>query len=393
MFIEPLGDGGIAHYTYNLIKALSKSKHKIFLFTNTRYEFENTNIGCTFFNRMFRLSNFLCRLFPWISQELTFPNYIRRTIKVIEYPFNAFESLYLIFRKRVSIVHFQTVNQIELFLILLYKIFGMKVVYTIHNVRPRHQEFKFYHAFIYKFLYRLCDKLIIHSEEGKIEVQNKFLIDPHKISVIPHGDYKFFIPTKNDGKEKTKFNLGISKDENTILFFGAIRSNKGLDNMILALPEIINQIEKVKLLIIGEPCEDYSKYSNLISKYNLGNYVYEDLKYISNYEVGKYFIASDIVVFPYKEITQSGVLQIAYAFGKPVVATATGGFFESVIDGKNGYLFPKDDINCLSEKIVKILSDPAKMEEMGMYSRYLSDRKYSWDQISKDTSKIYSELI
>jgi glycosyltransferase involved in cell wall biosynthesis len=314
-------------------------------------------------------------------------------IKVVEYPVNIIETVFILYKNKISIVHFQTVNQIELLMIAVFKIIGIKIIYTIHNVKPRHQNFKFYHPRLYKLIYGFCDHLVIHSEQGRQEICELFAISPDKVSVIPHGDYKFFMNDQSLTKEEAKINLGLMPDDKTILFFGAIRESKGLKNIVLALPDIIKCVKHIKLLIVGEPCHDYSIYRALINSGKLEDYVYEDLKYIQNQEVSKYFSAADIVVLPYNDITQSGVLQIAYAFGKPVIATAIGGFLEAVLDGKNGFLFPKDDIKCLSQKVIEILSDQDKMTAMGDYSRYLSDNKYSWDTISEETSKIYSELI
>ena len=108
-----------------------------------------------------------------------------------------------------------------------------------------------------------------------------------------------------------------------------------------------------------------------------------------NEEVPLYFFAADLVVLPYNEVTQSGILQIAYAFGKPVVATDLGGFREAVEDGKNGYLVPLKDIQGLAEKCVVILTDDKRIKKMGNYSRYLADTKFSWESIANKTINVY----
>ena len=138
-------------------------------------------------------------------------------------------------------------------------------------------------------------------------------------------------------------------------------------------------------------CENYTRYQAIIKNNNLTNEVYEKLSYIPNSEVALYFSAADVVVLPYNEITQSGVLQIAYAFSKPVVAFAIGGFKESIVDDGNGYLVPPKDINLLSLKISTILSDADKMSEMGKLSRHLSDTLYSWISIATKTITIYKQ--
>jgi len=393
MMIEPLDNGGIAHYAFNLTHFLAAKGTKVVLFTSRNFEFKDENTSFEVFPKMFKMASELVSTFPWLSKETKFPSFLRRTLKLFEYPFNTVESLFISKRKRVDIVHFQTVNLTELLMIIAFKCISKKVVFTIHNVMPRHQRLQFHHRMLYRLLYSLCDHIVIHSESGRDEVINLFRITPQKISVIPHGDYKFFVPEETMTKTQAKEALGIPMNYKTVLFFGAIRPNKGLDNLLLALPRVKRCIPNVKLLIVGEPCENYKKYAEIIERENVKENVFEQLDYIPNHAVSQYFFASDLVVLPYNEITQSGVLQIAYAFGKPVVATAIGGFNEAIEEGKSGFLVPPHDIEALADRIVEVLQSEEKMEKMGQYSRYLADTKYSWDSIASRTINIYSQLL
>jgi glycosyltransferase involved in cell wall biosynthesis len=239
-------------------------------------------------------------------------------------------------------------------------------------------------------MYFLCDRIIIHSEKGKEEIVDLFRVKSSKIHVIPHGDYKFFVPEKPISSAIAKTQIGISEECKTILFFGAIRENKGLKNILFALPQIKNKIHKVKLLIVGEPWEDYNKYRKIIIDQGLTDCICENLDYIPNEKISLYFSASDLVVLPYYEITGSGVLQIAYAFGKPVVATDLEGFREVIEDGKNGYLVDLKNVNDLSEKCISILCDENKAKSMGRYSKKLADTKFSWPNIAEKTIEVYN---
>jgi glycosyltransferase involved in cell wall biosynthesis len=220
-----------------------------------------------------------------------------------------------------------------------------------------------------------------------------YSVSPGKISVIPHGDYKFFLPDRQLKKEEAKANLGIPTSSKTLLFFGAIRPNKGLGNLLKALPLVKKRVPGVKLLIAGEPCESYAKYREIIESEEIRESVHEKLDYISHDDVSVYFTAADIVVLPYNEITQSGVLQIALAFGKPVVVSALGGFKEAVEHGGNGYLVEAGDKESLAAGIVDILRNEKTIERMGRRSRYLSDANYSWDSIGERTIDVYVKIL
>ena len=392
MMIETLGDGGIAHYTFNLLTALTKKNVSAYLFTAADYEFLGRNHRYKVYSVMFRITNRVIRFFPYLSNEKPIPALLRRLIKLAEYPFNTLEAVFTAKREKIKYIHLQSVNWIELLMIAVFKVAGVKIIYTIHNVNPHHKKLRAYHKLLYRLMYSLCDRLIIHSESGKEEIIELFRIKREKIFVIPHGDYKFFVPEKNLRKDQAKVALGISRNCKTILFFGAIRPNKGLENILRALPHIKRENPCIKLLIVGELWENYKRYKTIIEKEDIQDEVFEKLEYIPNQEIALYFTAADVVVLPYSEITQSGILQVAYAFAKPIVATAIGGLNEAVENGRSGYLVPPNDIKALAEKTVEILNDKEKIESMGKYSRYLSDTKYSWDTIATQTLNVYTRL-
>jgi glycosyltransferase involved in cell wall biosynthesis len=390
MMIEPLGDGGITHYTFNLASALVKQGADVILFTNRNYEFSGEVSCFKVYSRMFSIAHLLIKVFPSVDKETGFQSHLRRIIKLVEYPINTIEALMIAKREKRDVVHFQSVNETELFMVLLFVILGFKVFFTVHNVMPRHGRLRGYQAVLYRVMYKLCDHMIIHTHEGKGEIRSLFDVEPQKISVIPHGDYKFFVPEESLTKEESKESLGIGNDCRTILFFGAIRPNKGLDTILRAYPLIRRTLPGVTLMIVGEPCEDYGRYRRIMAKEGIQGGVLEELEYVRNEEIAVYFNAADVVVLPYYEVTGSGVLQVAYAFGKAVVATALAGFSEVVEEGRNGFLVPPGDREVLAMKIVEILRDQEKIENMGKYSRFLCDTKYSWDSIADRTLGLYT---
>jgi len=135
---------------------------------------------------------------------------------------------------------------------------------------------------------------------------------------------------------KTKEELGFEKDDKIILFFGYVRKYKGLLNLIEALPDILQKHPNSKLLVVGEFYDSPDEYLNKIDELNLKNYVNIVNEFVPNEEVGKYFSVSDVVVLPYKSGTQSGVLNIAYGFHKPVVVTRVGSLPDDIEEEKTG---------------------------------------------------------
>lgn len=392
--IEPLGDGGIAHYSFNLLNALFQKGEDVQLATAKEYEFDcKRPVLFDVSNIMFRTASVLSKRISWFNRETKLPSIIRRIIKLVEYPINIVEIMSRAIIRDIDIVHFQSVNLVEIIGVVAFRMLKRKVIFTIHNVMPRHQKLYFYHKFLYRVMYYLCHEIIIHSEKGREEIIDLYGVNINKISVIPHGDYKFFLPEKQLSTNEAKSILGFTPENKTILFFGAIRENKGLKNILLAMPYIKEQIPEVRLMIVGEPMESYGAYKAVIDEQQIKNEVFEKLDYVPNEDVALYFFAGDLIVLPYHEITQSGILQIAYAFGKPVVATDLGGFREAIENGQNGYLVPLNNIQLLAERCVEILADKEKQKRMGEYSRFLSDTRFAWDSIADKTIGVYRKCM
>lgn len=132
--------------------------------------------------------------------------------------------------------------------------------------------------------------------------------------------------------------LGFNDNDKILLFFGYVRKYKGLDLLIEALPKIKASIPEVKLLIVGEFYDSPNRYQELITKLNLSQDVVLINQFVPNEEVAKYYDVCDLVVLPYRSATQSGILNVAYGFYKPVLATDVGGLAEFLIDKKTGVI-------------------------------------------------------
>jgi glycosyltransferase involved in cell wall biosynthesis len=104
------------------------------------------------------------------------------------------------------------------------------------------------------------------------------------------------------------------------------------------MPSILKAIPHAKLLIVGECYDDWSDYQQIIDQYQLSNHVVVVNDYVPNEDVERYFSISDLVLLPYRSATQSGILNIAYGFQKPVVANQVGGFAEFIRNGETGLL-------------------------------------------------------
>jgi len=154
----------------------------------------------------------------------------------------------------------------------------------------------------------------------------------------PHPLYDNFGPALP--KAEALATLKLDPAYRYVLFFGFIRAYKGLDILLEALADARVAALPVKLLIAGEFYEDAAPYEALIKKYDLENRLVRATDFIPNERVAAYFSAADLVVQPYKNATQSGVSQVAYHFGRPMLVTDVGGLAELIPAGVVGYVVP-----------------------------------------------------
>jgi len=198
------------------------------------------------------------------------------------------------------------------------------------------------------------------------------------IRVSPHPAYEHLTqPTLS--KAEAKDSLGILA-ERVVLFFGFIRDYKGLRYLIESLPLVREKLD-VHLLIAGEVWGDAKPYHELISRLSLMDNTTLVEKYIPNEEVARYFAASDLVVIPYVSATQSGIVQLAYGFGKPVVVSRVGGLPEVVENGVTGYLVPAKDSRAICDAILDFYQCN---REVGMSEAIRQKRSaFSWDRLCR----------
>ena len=246
-----------------------------------------------------------------------------------------------------------------------------RILFLCHNVVEHESNY------IDKILTRIVltkgDLFIVHSEEDK---RNLLAMFPYaRVEKTFHPTYDVFDMGTVD-ENYVKKRLGIHGY--VVLFFGFIRPYKGLKDLILALPEVLSQV-RVTLLVVGEFWKDKDEYLYLINRLGIECNVVIIDQYIPNEEVQNYFNAADLVVQPYVSATGSGIVQTAFGFNKPVVATEVGSLPEIIEDGKTGYLVSPEDPEKLARAIVTFFVE-GKSEE---FSKNIQKAKYrfSWGRM------------
>ncbi|MFN3134705.1 MAG: glycosyltransferase [Candidatus Kryptonium sp.] len=252
------------------------------------------------------------------------------------------------------------------------KIFSnSKIIFICHNITP-HEKFPFT-KILSKFAFLFVDHFIVQSTS----------VEEDLLKIKPRASYKkVFHPIYEifgeaiDRNEARKL-LGIKPDEKVLLFFGYIREYKGLDLLLKSMNLILSKFP-VRLLVVGEFYEDPKRYYKIVEEEGIEDFVVFKSEYIPNDEVKVYFSASDLVVLPYVSATQSGIVQIAYNFNKPVIATNVGGLPEVVIDGETGFV-----VELSSEKLAEAIIKFFDLDLGETFSKNIENvkGKFSWEHL------------
>lgn len=186
-------------------------------------------------------------------------------------------------------------------------------------------------------------------------------------------------------KEEAKNIIGIDSNTRYVLFFGFIRTYKGLDLLFDAFADSRLKEMNVKLLVAGEFYGDPKPYMDQIDRLGIQDRVVLKTDFIPDSQVNRYFSAADIVAQPYKSATQSGVTQIAFHFEKPMLVTNVGGLPEIVPDGKIGYVVEPD-----SRSIADALVLYFKEEKEASFTEGVKEekKKYAWTEMTKAIEQV-----
>ena len=385
--IEPMGFGGICHYTYNLCEALASRGIRVSLITAKNYE-----LGAL--HRRFRLHPMLNQ---WFNPELPVaPTQSSRPAGLRGVYQQRLKSAYVMLRivaivlgTRASLVHLQwPVGPHDWMYLTVLRALGRRVVYTAHDVLP-HEYTQDDLPRLSKML-RHVDRAILHSEENERAFRRIFPEATPALDVVPHGNYFFFAKEAEQTPQQARAALAIPADARVVLFFGAIRPYKGLADLIRAFPAVRALLPDARLLIAGCPFEDFAPYREAIASAGISDCTVLFLGYHASSDVAKFFRAADVAVLPYRSASQSGVAHLAFAFATPVIATRVGGLPEIIEEGRTGVLVDAGDDLGLAGAMIQLLTDANLRQSMGTRASEVAASRYSWDLIAETTLTIYA---
>lgn len=377
LVVEPESyPGGMWHYANAFSRALRRAGVEVFLATVSPFEALPGSEELEIYSIGTRVSRTgVPRLYDRAHRHLGKLAGLRRIVE----------------RVRPDIVHvLNGLGKLDFLFFAFLRRRRIRVVYTAHDVNPGPDESP---SRWYDWArYRRCDAIVALSLRAVHDLTSGG-IERSKIVHVHHGDYLEYCKDEGLTRDQARAALGLAPDAGVLLFFGTIAPYKGLDVLVDAFAIVANRNPRARLIIAGEPLEDFAPYRQRVEKLGLDGAVICDLRYIPLDEIPRYFAACDVVALPYRTIYQSGVLQLAYGFSRPVVATDVGGLGVAVAEDGTGIVVAKNEPEALASAILALLADPTTAAEMGSRGRQLAATKYAWDEVARTMVETYVSLL
>ena len=308
-------------------------------------------------------------------------------------------------RSRAKILHILWNYKLELLdrtiLMLYFKVVGKKVVLTAHNVNQARRDGtdSWLNRITLRIQYRLCDHIFVHTPKMKHELCHDYGVAEDAVDVIRYPINNAF-PDTDLTPAEAKRNLGLKEDEKAILFFGRIVPYKGIEYLLDACRLLVSDKQaKYRLIVAGEPKKGSEQYLHQIQSSVKGNFdqgqVILRMEFIPDADMELYLKGADVLVLPYKEIFQSGVLFMAYSFGLPVVATDVGSFREDIVEGRTGFLCKPGDSADLAKAVERYFASElyrnlkVRRQELKEYA----SANHSWAAVAELTCDAYGEML
>jgi len=282
-------------------------------------------------------------------------------------------------RQQYDVIHFTHPFLMPGF--ILYR-FSRRMLMTVHDPLPHSSERNFLTAWIRRKAFSSVRRFVLLNKAQRQEFINCYHLEDAHIYDGTLSSYTYlqaYVPDETKQETASPY----------ILMFGQISSHKGADYLLRAMEEIHRHKPDVRLVVAGRWKWQFAE----LGRYAQLDYIDIENRFIPDDELARLIAGSRLVVVPYLDATQSGVVMSAFAFSKPCIATSVGGLPEMVVDGRYGLIVHSADSHAIAEAALQLLSSPERLAQMSanIRSDYHEGEK-SWKRIAADLFNIYKEI-
>ena len=194
---------------------------------------------------------------------------------------------------------------------------GVRVIWTVHNLLPHELRYLEPELALSRFLAEAADSIHVMTVETPQVVEHLYRLPPERLRHIPHFSYLGeYDPMPSD---RAREGLGLAPDEPTVLFFGRLRSYKGLETLFSALALLTESGRGVPTLLLAGKPEPAGAENHIKTMLPTASRVVTHFSFVDEEDIPTWFGAADVAVFPFTQILNSGSVHLAATLGVPVV--------------------------------------------------------------------------
>jgi glycosyltransferase involved in cell wall biosynthesis len=301
-----------------------------------------------------------------------------------QYDLRSLGALFRIIRKtrayRPEVVHSQWHSDWRLLLLSLVVPRSARFL-TVHDVSA-HPGRQFHTSplkrLVRRALYQTSDAFLVHGERLVAPLR----ADPGVrasayVGVVPHGTL---------AQPSGRYPLPIGR---SLLFFGRWEYYKGLDLLVEAVEAAGKILGDLRLVIAGQG-SDGARARSLV--HNPALFEWRE-GFVRDDDLPELFGSASAVVLPYREASQSGVVPMAFANGRPVIATDVGALGEAVEDGVDGLLVRSPTVEALRDAIVRLFNEPGLLTRLADGAQRRADESLEPGAIARAHQAAYAAVI
>ena len=393
-YIEPAGKGGMIHYAFQLCRALQATGGDVTLITDENYELaelehpfqldrsmslwdpkpegrESQSWAAVAFRKLRRVGRAIRYYREWLRvarrvKELD-PDLV--ILGDVRFPFDLFPLLRL---RRKARVFADICHNVQPFVAS-----GGKSAGLFDRSRWR--------QFFYRRIYHLFDLVFVHFDRNRGEFIETFGVPEKRVGVIVHGNEEIFRELRAPGSDAASLRkrVGLGPEEPVVLFFGTLSRYKGIDVLLDAFPRVL-RTANARLVIVGYPTADFdlAAHQEQARRNGIADSVLWLPEYISSGDVAAWMELASVIVFPYRDIYQSGALHVPQTFGVPIVASAIGAMQDVIENEVSGLLVEKENPDALADALTRLLTDRTLATRLGFRAAADAQGRFSWREIA-----------
>ena len=258
----------------------------------------------------------------------------------------------------------------------------LPLILNVHDPSPHSGEFSWRKTLARRLIFPRVNRFILHNENQVETFCRENGIAPDRVSVVRLGSYEVY---------REWISRAIKQGGRTVLFFGRLSPYKGVEVLYDAAKRVAERIPNVRFVVAGRSESKYRPPDP--PSLPRGGSIVLIPRYIGNAHLAELFEQATVVVCPYLDATQSGVILTAYAFNRPVIATTVGGLPEYVVQNETGILVPPDNSRALGDALIELLLNPDLRTQLQNRIRSLKDDRFSWRRVADETVAVYENVM